>query len=301
LIEFWFRFELDLVSFDLDFELAAAGGHYVSEEGDQRRSIFYIHEDKLSNFLTFETPRWGSDAIMNVALRLARPPDQMPGCQCCSVHRMLIRDAGAQDAARSPTAKPAEEPQKEQEATAKPAEEPQKEQEATAKPAEEPQKSHKKSHKIDTESHQKDQEPQEKDEGDGGFYDGMPSTTVTTVADHGISTAEPWFLCDGSGASSSVYVDLWAIFDDFWPWASQDCLLFSSCNRLWWFIDGPTLMPLLNLAYYWNRVSSFRAPPVPPLLVIIHGAKRVKKCMPAKSFKIANVLIQRLIRLGQTF
>lgn len=168
------------MSFDLDFELAAAGGHYVSEEGDQRRSIFYIHEDKLSNFLTFETPRWGSDAIMNVALRLARPPDQMPGCQCCSVHRMLIRDAGAQDAARSPT----------------------------AKPAEEPQKSHRKSHKIDTESHQKDQEPQEKDEGDGGFYDGMPSTTVTTVADHGISTAEPWFLCDGSGASSSVYVDL---------------------------------------------------------------------------------------------
>ena len=153
---------------------------------------------------------------MNVALRLARPPDQMDarprplclhlpkGCQGTS------RDAGAQDAARSPTAKPAEEPlpQKEQEANAKPAEEPQKEQEATAKPAEEPQKSHKKSHKIDTESHQKDQEPQEKDEGDGGFYDGMPSTTVTTVADHGISTAEPWFLCDGSGASSSVYVDV---------------------------------------------------------------------------------------------
>ena len=86
---------------------------------------------------------------MNVALRLARPPDQMDA-----------RDAGAQDAARSPTAKPAEEPQKEQEANAKP-----------------------------------DQEPQEKDEGDGGFY-------------HGISTAEPWFLCDGSAASSSVYVDV---------------------------------------------------------------------------------------------
>ena len=101
---------------------------------------------------------------MNVALRLARPPDEMDA-----------RDAGAQDAARSPTAKPAEEPL------------PQKEQEANAKP---------------------DQEPQEKDEGDGGFYDGMPSTTVTTVADHGISTAEPWFLCDGSGASSSVYVDV---------------------------------------------------------------------------------------------
>ena len=193
------------MSFDLDFELAAAGGHYVSEEGDQRRSIFYIHEDKLSNFLTFETPRWGSDAIMNVALRLARPPDQMPGCQCCSVNKMLIRDAGAQDAARSPTAKPAEEPlpqkeqeanakpaeepQKEQEATAKPAEEPQKEQEATAKPAEEPQKSHKKSHKIDTESHQKADGGLEKDEGDGGVD-------------------EPWFLCDGSGASSSVYVDV---------------------------------------------------------------------------------------------
>ena len=118
---------------------------------------------------------------MNVALRLARPPDQMdarPRPLCLQVPKGCqgtSRDAGAQDAARSPTAKPAEEPL------------PQKEQEANAKP---------------------DQEPQEKDEGDGGFYDGMPSTTVTTVADHGISTAEPWFLRDGSGASSSVYVDV---------------------------------------------------------------------------------------------
>ena len=141
------------MSFDLDFELAAAGGHYVSEEGDQRRSIFYIHEDKLSNFLTFETPRW--------------KPAEEPLPQ------------KEQEA----NAKPAEEPQKEQEANAKPAEEPQKEQEATAKPAEEPQKSHKKSHKIDTESHQKAEGGLEKDEGDGG-----------------------WFLCDDS--ASSVYVDV---------------------------------------------------------------------------------------------
>ena len=140
-------------------------------------------------------------------------PGRLIKCQdanAAQVHRMLIRDAGAQDAAQGAQLPSLQSHQKEQEATAKPAEDAaQKEQEATAKPAEEPQKSHKRASKIDTEMpSQKDQEPQEKDEGDGGFYDGMPSTTVTTVADHGISTAEPWFLCDGSGASSSVYVDL---------------------------------------------------------------------------------------------
>ena len=78
----------------------------------------------------------------------------------------------------------------------------------------------------------------------------------------------------------------------FWPWASQDCLLFSSCNRLWvvhWWTD---LDASFKFSLLLNRVSSLGAPPVAPLLVIIHGAKRVKKCMPAKSFKIANVLIQ---------
>ena len=112
-----------------------------------------------------------------------------PNCQACR-RATATKGAGSKCQACRRATKGAgsnceagEEPEKEQEANAKPAEEPQKEQEATAKPAEEPQKSHKKSHKIDTESHQKADGGLEKDEGDGG-----------------------WFLCDDS--ASSVYVDV---------------------------------------------------------------------------------------------